>query len=179
MKLDYFLFILIVTLSSCKSDWIEFTSKEGAFRIDIPANPKSETIRQKSKYGIVESNVFYYIPDTDAESDENISYTVSYDIFPSTFQLNSKEEINNFLDEKIIANVGNVSGKLISDTYIDYKGYPGREAKIDFKNGLAIITQRIYLIDDRLYSIQVFTKTSHVFNKSIRKFFDSFEVKKR
>ena len=74
--------------------------------------------------------------------------------------------------------VKNVSGKLLSESKIDLENYPGREFKIDFKDGLAIIKTRIYLVDTTVYFLQTITKTEKENNKLIDKFMNSFTIKK-
>lgn len=68
-----------------------------------------------------------------------------------------------------------MNGKLISETNISLDKYQGREIKIDFKNGLAIIKARFYLVNNTVYIIQTITKTENDNNKSM----NSFELKNK
>jgi hypothetical protein len=71
-----------------------------------------------------------------------------------------------------------VHGKLLSEKIIQINGFPGREARIDFRDGLAVITMRAYLVKNKMYILQTITETKKDFNKSIGKFMDSFKLKR-
>jgi len=49
--------------------------------------------------------------------------------------------------------------------------------RIDFKDGLAVIRMRYYLVKNRLFMLQIFTETKKEQNKSIDRFMDSFKLK--
>ena len=72
--------------------------------------------------------------------------------------------------------IESVQGKKIHDKVIYYLDYPGREVKIDFKNGEAVITMRIYLVDNAVYLLQTITYPEKDYNKSQTKFFNSFKL---
>jgi hypothetical protein len=71
--------------------------------------------------------------------------------------------------------IGNLHAKLLQETIIDFKGNQGREIRVDFREGLAVITAKLILVRNKYYMLMVITDTKKDFNKQISKFMD-FEI---
>jgi hypothetical protein len=87
------------------------------------------------------------------------------------------EKLDAFFRNAIDGSVKNYHGKLLIEKIIEFEKYPGREIKVDFKEGLAIVKMRCYLIKNRMYILTTITETKKDFNQSINKFMDSFTLK--
>lgn len=171
--------ILFTLLSFAKKDsWIHFESEEFQFEIDFPQKPKAQPQEVETAAGTLKMNMFIYDA-SEAKSDQNLVYMVNYTAFPKEMlSVDTETGVEEFFRGSIDGAVRNVHGKLLSETIISLGDYPGREVRIDFKEGLAVITMRTYLVENQMYMLQTITATEQDFNTSIGKFMDSFKILK-
>ena len=171
------LFTLLVCFNE-SNDWYQFDSNE--YKILFPKLPSSTINQVSTEAGALQIQMYMYNASKDA-TDENLIYGISISEYPKDHITNHKEHDNfeTFFKNSIYGMVNKVNGKLISETNISLDKYQGREIKIDFKNGLAIIKARFYLVNNTVYIIQTITKTENDNNKSIDKFMNSFELKNK
>ncbi len=173
----YSLFGILVLTSfrSINSDWIVIKPENGNCSILMPSQPTAQEKIINSEIGELEMKLFLLQPANG--TDENKLYSLNFADYPAgTIHSDSTNLLKDFFDNSRDKSVENVKGKLLSETIIKINGYPGRESRIDFKNGLAIIKQRTYLLKNRIYILQVITLTENSFNVSINKFLDSFKL---
>lgn len=159
-------------------DWKSFESKLFKFRVEFPDVPTEQSQTVPSAIGDLKMNFYMYDASSVPNSkDENLVYMVNYTSYPKDkVNSNNKEMLKTFFDGAVSGAVANVQGKLISQKDINYGLHPGREAKIDFQNGTAIINVRLYLVANNMYMIQTITETKKDNNASIKKFMDSFKI---
>ena len=161
---------------SQSSDWQLFESKENGFSILFPREPEVNPQIVNTEVGELTLDV-YMVEVNDQSKDDNLVYSVICTEYPaSIFQNPTEETFKLFFRNSVDGAVNNVHGKLLSELIIQFDGHPGREIKIDFREGLAIITMRMYLIDNKMYMIQTITETHKDFNTSIGRFMDSFKL---
>ncbi|MCV9386186.1 hypothetical protein [Reichenbachiella ulvae] len=171
------LFMTLLLFSFSKSDkWVLFESTEYGFKVDFPKEPTSNPQTVNSEIGLLKMNIFMYEASNN-KKDDNLVYMVNSTEYPDTLINSNKTEIlYNFFRNSIDGAVNNVHGKLLSETVITIDEYPGREIRVDFQNGKAVITMRLYLVKNQMYMLQTITETNKDFNNSIKRFFDSFEL---
>lgn len=172
-------FIVVTTIMSFNvyADWYTFETPK--FKVVFPKSPTHTTKILNSEVGELSMHLYMYNASID-ETDENLIYSVGSSEYPKQhIDAHIKQyNLSAFFKNSIDGMVKNVSGKLLSESKINLENYPGREFKIDFKDGLAIIKTRIYLVDTTVYFIQTITKTEKENNKLIDKFMNSFTIKK-
>jgi hypothetical protein len=174
--------LLIVTFISIgqgysqSSDWHAIESSDNGFRIHFPQEPEVNPRIVNTGIGELTLDVYMYEVN-DQSKDDNLVYSVICTEYPaSIFQNATEETLKVFFRNSVDGAVNNVHGALLSELIIQYDGHLGREIKIDFREGLAIITMRMYLIGNKMYMIQTITETNKDFNTSISRFMDSFRL---
>lgn len=143
-----------------------FTSEEGRFTISLPSNPPQQPHSFDTQGGHYESNKYGWFT--------NIGmYNVSYLDMPkvSDDPTNSKILFDRLRDSLLAK--GN--GRLKSDRDISLENKPGREIKIESSKGIYL--QRFYLVNQRIYDLNVFLPNSIRSKESEAiKIFDSFKL---
>ena len=178
-----FLLPLLLVLSffatSFKSpdgDWKEYKPEGSRCKVLMAGTPTRTERVVNTALGELKLTVLMYQPPKDG-NDDNVLYGVSYSDYPAEHvHSDSINSLKEFFDRSITGSINAIQGKKLTETIINYKGYPGREVRVDFKNGMAIIKYRFYLVKNRLYTMQVITLTQKNFNKDINKYLDSFEL---
>ena len=171
------LFCISVHLGySQSSEWINFKSPEGDYSILFPEQPSANHQNIDSDIGELKMNIFMYQAN-DSNADDNILYGITSTAFPKDYLVDpTEDELKEFFRGSIDGAVNNVQGKLISEKIVTFEGYPGREFKIDYRDGLAFIFMRAYLVENTMYMLQTITVPSKDSNKSIYRFMDSFSL---
>jgi hypothetical protein len=167
--------VLLLTMSFTNQDtW--FLLKSDGFTITFPKEPASQPQVVNSDIGELKINIFIYDA-SESGADDNLVYLASSTEYPDSLISSEKTEILPVLFKNTIDGIlSNIQGKILSETAIEINGFPGREVKVDFMEGQAIIKIRIYLVKNILYMVETITETSKVPNKSIDKFMDSFKL---
>ncbi|MBL0358735.1 MAG: hypothetical protein IPP72_18545 [Chitinophagaceae bacterium] len=172
------IFLIAVSLSfTVTGDWIEFTSH--GFSASFPKKPEADSQMVNSPVGKLKFNSFMYDASEDS-TDENLVYGVMTMIYPDslTQQMKVPAFIKGLFDGAVKGGVNSVKGKLLSEKEIEFEGCPGREVKIDFHNGLAIIRMRMYMVKATMFTLQTITYTEKDENKQIERFMNSFKLLK-
>jgi hypothetical protein len=176
MKILISLFFLsVIGASSIRTDdW--YLLQTHSYKILFPKKPVATTREIDSQVGKLTLNLnIYEVPET--ENDDNHVYMTNETSYPdSTVNSDKKGLLDAFFKNAIAGSIKNVNGKLLSEKVIALGKYPGREVRIDFQNGLAVIRMRMYLVKHTMFMIQTITETNKQYNKSIDKFMDSFEL---
>ncbi|HEX5150083.1 MAG TPA: hypothetical protein VFW07_01475 [Parafilimonas sp.] len=169
--------LLLTTLTMSftdPGDWILFTTKD--CKISFPKKPSEQSQILNTAIGQLQLNIYSYEAD-DNEKDDNLVYMLMETAYPdSVINSDKKEMLENFFRKSIDGAVNNVHGKLLTESIIQYEDFPGREVRVDFRDGLAVIKMRFYLVKNKMFVIQTITDTKNDFNKSIDKFMDSFQL---
>jgi len=168
--------ILLFTMSfKNMGDWYLFDSKE--FSIEFPKKPTASTQNVNSAIGELKMDMFMY--DASNGGDDNVLYGLVTSVYPDSLVNSDKTEIlSTFFRNSIDGAVKNVQGKLLTEKTIEINGFPGREIKVDYQNGLAIIKMRMYLVHNKMIFLQTITETAKDDNASALKFHNSFKLKK-
>ena len=172
----YFLVpVILLTMSFVVvENWYLLTLKEYGCKMEFPGKPTKKAQKINSGAGKLKMDMYSYEA-TDQVKDDNLVYLFNYTEYPSS-QVNSSdtEALDTFFDNAINGAVGAVNGKLLSKKNTPIGKYPGREAKIDYLDGVAIITMRLYLVENKMYMLETIAETKKDPNASITKFMNSF-----
>lgn len=164
-----------VILHAQENDWVTVTIKEQGYQVDFPIQPVEKSNVIPSPIG--ELTMKYLLLDNSSNQNaDNLVYMSAYTAYPE--EMVKADDVGftkNLLDGAVNGAVTNVGGKLISQKEIDFKGYPGREAKIEFQS-VMVINQRIILVDNLLYICQTICQMSNDDNQKMKTFFDSFDL---
>jgi hypothetical protein len=155
-----------LTSAADAPEWKEFASREGRFKILLPAAPKTYDLDTESDFGkgVLHMNV--------SHSGKSL-YGANYSDFPAEIKKASLKEIYNSSRDGAVANL---KGKLVSEKDIKLGKYPGREVRIDVAGGKQLFRARIYLVEQRLYQVVVLGTPEIATSKETDKFMDSFHL---
>lgn len=175
------LMLLILSLASFtiiaqESNWVTIKSEEFGYSVEFPQQPKPIQQSVNTELGPMAMNM-NMLDVSSIEGEDNLVYGVIQSVYPEgTIHSDSTEMLDSFFEGSVNGAVKNVRGELLSELIISLGKYPGREIKIDFQNGMAVIRMRMYLVENRTYILQTITATEKDFNKSITHFMDSFKL---
>jgi hypothetical protein len=177
LKKTLFFSLLIVCMSFVSDGaWKTMTYKKFNFKIDFPKKPKSKPSSVKSEVGKLKLNMYVYDASKDKES-PNLVYLANYTEYPvGLIDSKNTEKLDGIFRSSIDGASKNVDGKIRSEKSISLKGFPGREVKISFQEGLAIITMRVYLVNNKMYLLETIAETAKDGNDMIAKFMNSFDL---
>ncbi len=167
---------LLAALTGFSAEWVAFDSKEGGFKILFPRQPVVSDQEVATDHGSIPLKMFMH--DASKFKDDNELYSISY-IDEVDSEINSDmpdESADQMLHASLAGAEKNISGQMVSENVISLKGYRGREGKINVPEGSYVMRIRVYLVNRRLYLLQIAYKSSKENNASIDKFLSSFDV---
>ena len=166
--------IILFSFAFASSDWVLF--QKDNYKILFPGTPSTDSTVTETKIGtlIVYSHTYESPENSD---DSNLIYELSVTDYPSTYVLSSdKAFLKGFFDGAVKGAATNLNGKLLSQKDIVVKNYPGREIKIDYDNGTAIVTMKIILVKRRAFALQTISFPGKEINGNAAKFNNSFDI---
>lgn len=168
-------FLLISFGFTTASQWETYEVAD--FKAKFPSKPTYETQVVNSAVGDLIMHIHMYDA-SNATNDDNLVYGIISTEYPdSTIDSNNPEFLSSMFRSAIDGAVANVKGKLISEKPITIGKFPGREVKVDYAEGVAIIRMRLYLVNNKMYILQTITLTAKDNNASINEFLNSFQLK--
>lgn len=176
MKALIALLLLSFVITSFDKSYNWYLLETKSYKILFPKKPDSSTKDIDSQIGKLTLHLnIYEVPEN--ETDDNHLYMTNETSYPdSAINSDNMKIVDAFFTNAIAGSVKNVSGKLLSEKAISLGKYPGREVRIDYLNGVAIIKMRIYLVRNTTFMIQTITETKKQDNESINKFMNSFQL---
>src|SRR5687768_12388519 len=109
--------VALAPAAALAQDWKEFSSQECRCSAQYPGSPQPKTQSMQTKVGTLEAKMFMLEMPT-------AFYAMAYVDYPKDAA--SKKPPDELLDGARDGAVGNVKGKLASETKISMNGYPGR-----------------------------------------------------
>lgn len=171
MKKLPLLLLLFISVSTFAQEWKKFNSEEFEFVASFPSEPNKTVQKVNTAVGVLDMNIFMVMP----LKDDNVVYSVIRSDYPEEqFSDPSDTFVKSVLDGAVNGAVTNVNGKLLSDTKVTLRGYPGRSIKIEIPQ--AYLYVRAYLVKNTMYIVQVGCAKNKDKNASIDKFFKSFDI---
>jgi hypothetical protein len=170
LRRSILLIFVLIPLLACKgANWKEFTSQEGGFSVLLPGQPKVE--RQTTETAV---GPLAFTMHTVELSFGSIAYIASYNDYPPS--LIADGDKNAILDGVVEGALGSKANLKKSDP-ISIDGHPGREFTGTVKDGYEY-TSRAYLVNQRLYQLNIVSTPGKVPAEDKRKYFDSFKLLK-
>lgn len=142
-------------------------SEKGRFSVTFPEKPTLEGKAVKSPIGTLKLYTYSYYSNY-------INYAITYSDYPSWFVENSNP--SEMLDKSRDGMISSIKGKLLSENVIHYGKFEGREIKAKTANGYIVIN-RTYLINNRLYQLNVTSISKYISEQKQKAFFESFKIK--
>jgi hypothetical protein len=165
------LLVVLCALLACKGNsWQEFTSEEGGFSVLLPGNPKIEKQTTNTAIGPLAFTMH-----TVELRFGSVAYIASYNDYPPS--LIADGDKNAILDGVVEGAIGS-KANLKNSEPISIEGHPGREFTGTVKDGFEY-TSRAFLVNQRLYQLNVVSTPGKVPPEDKRKYFDSFKLLKR
>lgn len=173
-SLFYLLVFLSTQLPKPANEWYTYQNQQ--FSIEFPQEPEVTKQNVPTAIGDIEMKIASY--EGPKNTDGNLAYVFISSIYPdSLINSGSKEKLPGFFRSSIDGAVKNVNGKLISEKVVTLNGFPGREANVDYGNGLAIIAVRMFLVKNHVYFVQTISEAGKADNENALRFHQSFKLK--
>jgi hypothetical protein len=148
------------------TEWKEFASKDGRFKVLMVGTPKEDKLDTESDFGKGVLNM-------NSIQVGKTMYAANHIDFPAEIK---KAGLKQVYDSSRDGAVANLAGKLASEKDIKLGENPGREIQIDVQGGRQLFRARVYLIEQRLYQVVVFGTKEAATSKEADKFLDSFKL---
>jgi hypothetical protein len=162
---------LLLLFSSCGNDWQVYETSE--FTIEFPG-PVRDTVSMTGKFAGSKS---YYEP-IEGALDSNLYYSVSMYSLPDSIA-NMKDEIRGLFKMDATIYAWSIGGSLTDTGRVVKSGdVEGMEYKVTIAGNSGVSTLRKFAVGRHLYTLLVVTENGKLENHAIRKFMDSFKLKK-
>jgi hypothetical protein len=175
MKRLMFLVIVVLVIGvgvGCDSvgKWEPFESEDGWFRAEFPGRPKV----RKMPISTGAETMYIHMVMVDRGS---WAYAVGYFDFPEV-KTNVDLESQEFIESMARGSFTSMGTGNFTKKVIDFEGYPGLEAEGEFKKGSArgLARIRYYVVEKRIYILEVVGTRSFVNSGNTERFFNSFQL---
>ena len=176
MRIIFFVILsFLVNFSAmAQVDWNYHKIDTANFSIVVPGELKFSRQTMDLPIGQLNYEIYY---SQAADTSENWLYQVSYCDYPiGTIHSDSTEFLKILFEENVKSSANAVIGDVVYEEDIAYKGYPGKIFKVHFANDGAAIKTRLYVIENRYYSISITGPRGKSLNRQVDKFLDSFRI---
>ncbi len=166
---------LLSTAFFIQNTWQVYTSPDGRFQIQVPGSFTEKTDSVKTDVGDLVYHTFFL--QTADSTAENLFYMVSYcDYPPSVVFADSTGLAEEFFKTTIEAAAETMKGEVAYSADIQLDTHPGKQWRIDYLGGKAVVKNRAYLVGSRYYALQTISWKEKSLNAEGTKFFDSFKL---
>ncbi len=171
------LFLLSVCAFTKGDKWYQFISTPFGFKVEFPAKPTEKTKPMSTLAGDLTLNMFEYTAPKEKQ-DPNLVYMASYIEYPADIDGNNKDKQKELCHKVIDDAAARLKGKILKESLITIDGHEGIEARIEYKEGTEVLKMRMYLVHNKMYTLETMTKIAKDNNKSIQRFMNSFHLVK-
>lgn len=177
MKNALFILLLLLPITVLsQSEWYSLELPEQGYKMQFPSVPTASEKTIPSQIGPLLMKMQMLDLSKD-KSNTNMLFLTITTAYPKDYEaFKDTSNLPAFYKEAINGAVSNVNGKLLSEEDIFYENYRGKKIKIDYGNGMAIITAHFYLIGYDMYMMQCICETAKDDNKEMDQYFNSFEL---
>ena len=176
LKLTVLILALVSLTTSFKrvDEWVLCETKN--CKVLFPAKPEASSQMVNSAIGTLKLDLnVYEVPE--GTKDDNFVYLLAESEYPDSLVNSDKKDfLDNFFRKAADGAVKNVQGRLLTENACTLGKFPGREIRIDFQNGKAIIKARMYLVKNILVMLETITDPKLEENKSVEKFMNSIQL---
>ena len=142
--------------------------------VKIPCKNMKHSV-QNIKTGMGELAYHSYVCVPEEADAENKVYIVNYIDYPQGLLHRDSVDLRKaLLEETVQSSVSNVGGILAYSDNISLKGVEGRFWRINYNKSNAIMKNRAFIVNSRLFLIQVATTKARSRNREADVFLDSF-----
>lgn len=149
-----------------ETPWIEFSPPGGGFSVLMPSQPQESSAPTASGEKARTYQIVTALNNIRAMA---VSYASQP---PSSSPVVLSDKVLNAARDNALSNL---SGKLLEESSIKLGSFPGKEFRMRLPKG-NVVTQRIYLANNRQYSLMVITLPQNVNVPEVSKFLDSFKI---
>lgn len=144
----------------------------------FPSKPAEQ--QQTIPSAVGEITMYIAMVESEDESAANLLYMTAFCAYPAD-KVSSEapaEIIEKFFKGAIEGSAKKLDGNIRTVTPISYKGFPARDIIVDAKMSEMdfVVLQRLILVKNHLYVIQVFTRKEMETNPEAKKFVSSFSL---
>ncbi len=170
------IFQILLTLFFFQDSWQPFVSIEGQFSVDVPAPMIHHIEKISTPIGEVDYHAHYL--KWEGAAGGNFVFVVSYYVSPSLrIMADSTDLMQDFFQTTVDQARQRLGGEVLILDDIVYKNkYPGKFWRIHYNGGKAVMRSKVYLVEDRYYSVQVAVDDSYSLSKEVDHFMDSFRI---
>ncbi len=157
-------------------DWKKLKKEDFEFRVEFPVTPESS--QQSVPTDIGPQIMDMYSGDmTGSRTTGNLFFSMIRTEYPAEYFENADDQFEKErLDGAVNGAVTNVNGSLLSQEFVSFNGYPGREIIIGVYNNTSFLHMNVYLVDNKLYILQVIADDKKKENEERQRFFESFDL---
>lgn len=170
------LFLLFLPFLFISQDpWQAFSSPVGRFEIQVPGafTEKSDTVATEVGKLVYKT----YFIQLEEGADDNLFYMVSYCDYPESIVISdSTEMVQEFFESTIETAAASVKGEVSYSADVKLDKFPGKQWRIAYLGGKAVIKTKAYLVKNRYYALQTIAWKEKSLNASSNRFFDSFKL---
>lgn len=152
--------------------------RDNGFELEFPSLPAHNTQKVKSDSGELSLDLYLYQPESSVQ-DDNILYSALTILYPGSSSISDDTAMTaKILRGAIDGGVSNIKGKIMSESTISYKGFPGRDVHISFSDNNAqyILSINVFLIRNKIYLLQVACAAGKQNNTAAKRFLHSFKL---
>lgn len=145
--------------------WVDYYSKGGSFSVVLPTSPREGNAHLPSrKFGM--KNFIWFRAD-----DNNLRYTVAYTDYTGSLRQESRLDLHALTSDFTPEPARDTATRLP----LQLDDFPGEELCYERPGG-SWIRQRTWLVDRRLYLVQVLGSHDDIWSENAERFFRSFRA---
>jgi hypothetical protein len=150
----------------------EVSFPKAKFKIKFPVTKVKES-STKQIIDNEEVEIFHYTANMQGEDHINLAYQLDYVLLP---EVKLKEEIDDLFNEQRDYILSSANAELEFEKIIEKNDAQGRHLYFSIDESEIKTNYKMFFKDGIFYKLAVVTEDGKLFNKSISKFFDSFEI---
>lgn len=143
------------------SVWKRFTSETGKFSVLMPGEVKEQAERELHLFEV-------------ERTQEEVRYSVAYEDFAVAIYQTTAELEDAFAGLR--RTIAQENGKILAESRMTLKGYPGIEFKLTFPKEGSTGRARVFIAKQRVYTLVVKTNREKNLTRSVDGFFQSFQI---
>ncbi len=164
--------VLMIGVMACDSSkkWEPYKSDDGWFSAEFPGRPSIRQMPIATQAGTIKIHMFM-------TEERNGAYAVGYFDFPEV-ETDVNLESQEFIESMAKGSFNEMGGGAFTKKEIDFEGYPGLEAEGNIQKGSTkgMARLRYYVVQKRIYILEVVGFESFVKSGNTDKFFNSFRL---
>jgi hypothetical protein len=146
--------------------WSRFSPEDGTFSVLMPTRPIRSIITNNTPAG------FLVLTQFTSEVSKKIAFSIAQNQFPLKLSNSRNQEA---FETALKFALGS-DGKIVSGSPVQLQGHEGREWRFTKINGQALVTMRVFLVNQELFQIMCVMPKKRFCPIHSRAFLDSFQL---